>query len=128
MEFNKTLNSLYRIVKHLFDSYCATKDPSELDVLIYQVTKVFRMMRASDRCSTKLLEDVGVGLSLLQDEQNSVEEGSGFGYKPQLLVSSLKGRPGLEISNDQLQYLLQLGFNCPQIAGVLGVSLSTVRR
>lgn len=28
----------------------------------------------------------------------------------------------------QLQYLLEVGFTCPQIASVLGVSLSTVRR
>ncbi len=34
----------------------------------------------------------------------------------------------MEIPVDQLQYLLELGFSCPQIANVLSVSLSTVRR
>ena len=39
-----------------------------------------------------------------------------------------RGRPRLEIKQQQLEYLLQLGFSCPKIAGVLGVSLSTIRR
>lgn len=34
----------------------------------------------------------------------------------------------MEIHIDQLQYLLELGFSCPQIASVLGCGLSTVRR
>ena len=126
-EFNEALYSLCRIVQRLFGSYYATRDPSELDVLIYQVSKLFRMMRASDQCSTELLEAVGVGLSLLQDIQHSIEEGNAR-YEPPLLVNGLRGRPRLDVTNQQLQYLLELGFSCPQIASVLGVSLSTVRR
>ena len=126
-EFNEALSSLCQIVPRLFASYYDTRDPSELDVLIYQVNKLFCMIRASDQCTTQQIEAVGVGLSLLQDAQNLIEEGS-VGYEPHLLVNGLKGRPRLEISNDQLQYLLELGFSCPQIANVLGVSLSTIRR
>ena len=128
-EFEATLFSLGRIVQRLFDSYRSTNDPSELDVLIYQVTKLFRMMRASELCSTQLLEAVAVGLSLLenvQDSQSSLV--NNYGYRPGFSFNHSRGRPRLEIPFNQLQYLLELGFSCPQIASVLGVSLSTVRR
>ena len=128
-EFEATLFSLGRIVQRLFDSYRSTNDPSELDVLIYQVTKLFRMMRASELCSTQLLEAVAVGLSLLenvQDSQSSLV--NNYGYRPEFSFNHSRGRPRLEIPINQLQYLLELGFSCPQIASVLGVSLSTVRR
>ena len=127
LELNEAIFSLCQIVPRLFASYYDTKDPGELDVLIYQVNKLFGMMRASHQCTTQQLEAVGVGLRLLQDAQYSIEENR-VGYEPQFLVNGLRGRPRLDISNDQLQYLLELGFSCPQIANVLGVSLSTVRR
>ena len=127
-EFDATLASLGRLVHRLFDSYCSTNDPSELDVLIYQVTKLFRMMRASELCSTQLLEAVGMGLSLLENVQDSQSSRSSYGYRPRLSSNHSRGRPRLEIPINQLEYLLELGFSCPQIATVLGVSLSTVRR
>ena len=37
-------------------------------------------------------------------------------------------RPRFDISHDQLEYLLDLKFTCPDIARLLGVSLRTIRR
>ena len=34
----------------------------------------------------------------------------------------------MDVKQEQLEYLLHLGFNCPKVAEVLGVSLSTIRR
>ncbi len=39
-----------------------------------------------------------------------------------------RGRPRLNVTKEQLEYLLALGFSCPKIADVVGVSLSTIRR
>ena len=50
------------------------------------------------------------------------------GYTPQYLFSGRIGRPRLDIRQEQLEYLLHLGFTCPQIAMLMGVSLSTIRR
>ena len=50
------------------------------------------------------------------------------GYTPQYLFSGGRGRPRLDIRQQQLEYLLHLGFTCPQIAMLMGVSLSTIRR
>ena len=66
-------------------------------------------MRGSELCSTELPEAIKVGKIHSQVD----------GYCPRLSFSRCR-------SVEQLQYLLELGFICPQIARVLGVSLSTV--
>ena len=38
------------------------------------------------------------------------------------------GRPRYDVPQEQLEHLLQLNFDCPTIATMLGVSLRTVRR
>ena len=44
------------------------------------------------------------------------------------LLRGNMGRPRFDIEQDQLEYLLDLCFTCPDIARLLGVSLRTVRR
>lgn len=126
-ELDEAVFTSCRIVQQLLVSFLATGDPSELDVLIYEVTKLYYFLRASSMCSSETLEAVGIGLTLLQNVQNSSEE-RGSDYRPGLLPASSRGRPRLDVSSTQLEYLLHLGFSCPQIAGLLGVSLSTIRR
>ena len=46
----------------------------------------------------------------------------------QLSVTDAVGRPSFDIPCDQLQYLIDNRFSVPQIAQLLGVSVSTVRR
>ena len=46
----------------------------------------------------------------------------------QVLLSGAVGRPAFSISYHQLQYLIESRFSVPQIAGLLGVSVSTIRR
>lgn len=46
----------------------------------------------------------------------------------QLLITGGVGRPAFEIPRGQLQYLIDSRFSVPQIAQLLGVSVSTVRR
>ena len=45
-----------------------------------------------------------------------------------LQLAGSVGRPAFAISNHQLQYLLESRFSVPQIAELLGVSVSTIRR
>ena len=44
------------------------------------------------------------------------------------LATGARGRPKLNITNEQLQFLLKRGFSVPDIAQTLGVSLSTIER
>jgi hypothetical protein len=45
-----------------------------------------------------------------------------------VLLLGQRGQPAFEISNEQLQFLLRLRFTVPQVARLLGVSTSTIRR
>ena len=45
-----------------------------------------------------------------------------------IVLSGAVGRPRFQISRYQLEFLIQTGFSVPQIAHLLGVSISTVRR
>ena len=65
-ELEEAMFASCRVVQQLLASFLNTADPSELDMLIYQVTKLFRLMRASSVCTDEILEAVGVGLTLLR--------------------------------------------------------------
>ena len=86
------------------------------------------ILRAYDRCSGEILENVGVSLSLLEELQNSGSGENTNGYTPSIVSSSHRGRPNLDVHKEQLEYLLHIGFSCPKIAAIIGVSLSTIRQ
>ena len=48
-------------------------------------------------------------------------------YQAQHKLSGDTGRPKIQITQEQLEYLLQKGFTCPDIATMLTVSVRTVR-
>ena len=128
-ELEEVMYASCRMVQRLLTSFLRTLDPSELDMLIYQVSKLFHLMRASSVCTDEILETVGIGLTLLQNAQASASEARNREYHPAgLLPVNTRGRPRLDVSNTQLEYLLNIGFSCPRIANVLGVSLSIIRR
>ena len=91
-ELEEAMFTSCRVVQQLLTSFLTTADPSELDMLIYQVTKLFHLMRASTRCTDEILEAVGISLTLLQNAQSSLQESSNE-YRPGLLPVHSKGRP-----------------------------------
>ena len=70
-ELEEAMFGSCRVVQQLLTSFLNTVDPSELEMLIYQVTKLFRLIRASSVCTDEILEAVGVGLTLLQNAKSS---------------------------------------------------------
>lgn len=48
--------------------------------------------------------------------------------QPAVTLNRAVGRPKFEVPWHQLEYLLKAGFSVPQIAHLIGVSISTVRR
>ena len=105
-----------------------SRDPKDLYFLVFQVNKLYRILLAYDRSNDDVLEALGISLRLLEEE-NDMPLCMG-GYTPQYLFSGGRGRPRLsiDIRQEQLEYLLHLGFTCPQIAMLMEVSLSTIRR
>ena len=139
-ELLEALVRVYQSVRGLLAAYChnPSRDPHDLDHIIYQVTKLYRLAKLLDVATNDALEDIGYSLRILEELQDfSMLGGHGagaaepqrFGYEASLLVGeNMVGRPRLDVSKEQLEYLLSMGFSGPQISTAIGVSLSTIRR
>ena len=114
-------------VKRLVACYEEGREPDKLNALVFHVDRLYRILLAVNSCSSDVVEAVGRSLRLLED-LNKAQTEKACGYTPQVLQKDGRGRPKLDIKPEQLEHLLHLGFNCPKIADVLGVSLSTIRR
>ena len=93
-----------------------------MDCLVYHVDRLYHTfctLLSVNPYNNQLLESLSVSLLNTHD----VEER----YMPQVLETS-RGCPRINIQKEQLEYLLHMGFSCPKVANVLGVSLGTVRR
>ena len=104
-----------------------------MDHIVYQVTKLYRLAKLMDVATNDILEEIGSSLSILEELQDSSTLGHTgaleYGYKPNVLVGeNLVGRPRLDVTREQLEYLLSMGFSGPQISTAIGVSLSTIRQ
>ena len=131
---SELLGSLIKIslgVLNLLTAYDRRKDPGELDYLIYQVTKLYRLTKYMSACTDDILEDIATSLSIFEELQltNAMMIDAG-GYVADVAPhqGDQKGRPRLDIPKGQLEYLLGMGFSGSEISSVIGVSLSTIRR
>lgn len=61
-------------------------------------------------------------------ELQNVAESTSYVESPPVITTGEHGQPRYAISEHQLQYLVESGFKRPQLADIVGVSLSTVRR
>ena len=62
------------------------------------------------------------------DKLRLESEISAEGYQPSIIMTGSVGRPKCDISHEQLEELLQSRFSVSDIAHLLGVSVSTIRR
>lgn len=97
-------------------------------VLFYHVDRLHRTLMAINACINSVLEAVGTSLTLLKELNMVRGMENEHGYTTQVLQENCRGHPRLNVKQEQLEYLLRLGFNCPKIAEALGVSLSTISR
>ena len=138
LEILEALVRVYHSVRNALVVYGQRRDPNELDHIVYQVTKLYRLAKLVDVATNDVLEEIGCSLSILEEIQSSSMLGNGTsplelqqscGYKPSVLIGeNMVGRPRLDIPKEQLEYLLSMGFSGPQISTAIGVSLSTIRR
>ena len=124
-ELQNALNGICQKVLQLIAQYEEGKEPEKLDCLVYHVGRLFRMLMLLNDSTNELLEATSKGLALLENLNKLSDGCCGFAVP---LTSGRIGRPKYIIAQEQLEYLLSIGLSCPDIADVLGVSLSTVRR
>ena len=73
--------------------------------------RLYRLLLALN-VNNDTLEGICAGLSLLEELNKSVHEQPCFRYTPETLSGNRRGRPRLDIKQEQLEYLLNLGFTC----------------
>ena len=54
-------------VQRLTISYDVSRDPKDLDFLVFQVNKLYRILLAYDRSNNDVLEALGISLRLLEE-------------------------------------------------------------
>ena len=111
----------------MVECYEEGREPDTLDCLAFHVDRLSRILLAMD-VPDEVLEAVGMAHSLIAELNSACRTPNMCGYVPTVVCENVRGRPRLELKQEQLEYLLKLGFKCPKVAEVLGVSLSTVRR
>ena len=73
-----------------------------------------------------MLSYVSLTIATIEEKSENVNRETSRRVVP--LLSGNVGRPRFDIAQDQIEYLLDLSFTCPDIARLLGVSLRTIRR
>ena len=108
------------------DGYDTSHDPQVLDHLLFQIDLLRRhiVVSGKDRSVLQLLSQAESAISMILDTPVL----SFPQVNPASIYTNMRGRPRLDISEQQLLHLLTLKFGCPTIAVLLGVSLRTVRR
>ena len=68
-ELHEAIAGLCVVIQRIFRSYQVSRDPCNLDLLIYQVSKLLGILIAVTYCSDQLqvLDAVGQSLTLLED-------------------------------------------------------------
>ena len=82
----------------------------------------------SDRHSLEFVAQAYTTMSQYVDTLECHPMTSTSHLSAELVLTGAVGRPTFEIPRNQLQYLIESRFSVPQIADLLGVSVSTIRR
>ena len=103
-------------------------DPRTLDSLIYISEQLYRCLNAYGESGNA--DVVAEAITLLLSIQNDFEDDIGgcLDFSCTTINNGRPGRPRCAVSEDQLQHLFEIGFSATNIAGMLGVSVRTIRR
>lgn len=127
------MRTLARIAEEL--STCHERSLHLLDSQRVQLELLYRELVAvdvfhnSDGDPSTAVGLVREALSIIRDfTERHGRVCSADRYQAPIALEGTPGRPSFYIPREQLVYLLENRFSCPQIAEILGVSLRTVRR
>lgn len=126
-ELQERLRNIRFSILSTLQQYEDSKDPMFMDMICMHVEILIRMLECLN-ASEWLLDLFRHALFLLQDIcENGGNYSAGISVPCEREDGRL-GRPKLVISQEQLETLLEMRFDCPTIAELFGVSLSTIRR
>ena len=125
-QVRERVSSLCGRIRHCISTFDECRDPQVRDQIEFLMDLLIQHLHRS-RAPDDILESCSRALALLSQFEDE-RESQAVGIQLTFLDSSKPGRPKYNISQEQLEHLLNLGFNCPTIASMLGVSLRTVHR
>lgn len=119
---------LYNQSQWLSDNFEANPSQFDLDFLEQRYEDIHKILVRAQHTGIftnidDILDSIQTVLCLVGEKNNHTG-----GFRPPLITSGGRGRPSWDISEDQLRYLLEYNFTVREIAELLGVSYSTVRR
>ena len=92
--------------------------------LVYRELLVHERLDAHSATCSRACTLVSGALGTLRRLQNRVTEEQ----QPSIVHTGFVGRPSFDIPQEQVRELVENGFTGPQMADIVGVSLSTIRR
>lgn len=105
------------------DAYDNTLDPIVLESIIDHLKQLYRHLLVIPQIDDNLLSYVSLTIATIEEKSENVNRETS-----RRVVPLLSGNVRFDIAQDQIEYLLDLSFTCPDIARLLGVSLRTIRR
>ena len=101
-----------------------------LDAIAYRIDWLYGCaLRYSAVFSGLVCEQVDELLRAAKDSLSTILNGAeDTSFHVEQLVTGKRGRPKLNITREQLQFLLERAFSVPDIARIIGVSVSTIER
>lgn len=126
-ELQERLRNIQFVILSAMQQYDDSKDPMFLDMICMHVEILIRMLECLNTPEW-LLDLFRHALFLFQDISEKEQSYPSVIAVPCERGDGRLGRPKLVISQEQLEKLLEMQFDCPTIAKLLGVSLSTIRR
>lgn len=118
------ISQLLRNIDNTISSYDLCSDVHHIDNLIFQLQLLIRHMLVAT-IPDSIIEMLSMAVSVLTQMLDSATD---LECLPPVAYHGGRGRPKIIITSRQLIQLLSIGFTCPGIADMIGVSLSTVRR
>lgn len=113
-------------ISSAIDRFIGSGDPSiDFQPIVFKLDFLQRITVSLD-VDDVVTELVGIAYSMLvdMDQRNHVN----CAYQAPLKSSGKRGRPSFEITEEQLLFLLEQGFQVCDISNILGMSARTVER
>ena len=120
------VKSLLQNILRRLESQCLSED--DFDWMQFQVDRAYYLMIRGTH-----LYDIQTSLLIcLEEARRLIEElvnaDAYYGYVPGKTFSGNRGRPKINITKEQLEFMLEYKFTVPQISKMLNVSTSTIAR
>ena len=120
---------MIRTLRRIAGDLRTIHDCDDVESLVISLELAFRELRRSSRTLDEneeaAFELVKTSLGYLRALADDREK---WDQAPPVVYTGNVGRPMFEITRVQMNFLVKSGFTGPQIASIIGVSLSTVRR